>query len=55
MADFEQNDCYMIAALRIILYRKGKAVEMLVSYEPSFVMMSEWYKQLFGESVGKDN
>ena len=55
MADFEQNDCYKYAALRNILYRKGKAVEMLVSYEPSFVMMSEWYKQLFGESEGKDN
>ena len=54
MADFEQNDCYKYAALRNILYRKGKAVEMLVSYEPSFVMMSEWYKQLFGESEGKD-
>ncbi|MBO7394619.1 MAG: glucose-6-phosphate isomerase, partial [Ruminococcus sp.] len=43
------------AALRNILYRKGKSVEMLVSYDPSFVMMSEWYKQLFGESEGKDN
>ncbi|MBQ6213574.1 MAG: glucose-6-phosphate isomerase, partial [Ruminococcus sp.] len=42
-------------ALRNILYRKGKSVEMLVSYDPSFVMMSEWYKQLFGESEGKDN
>ena len=55
MADFENNDCYKYAALRNILYRKGKSVEMLVSYDPNFVMMSEWYKQLFGESEGKDN
>ena len=54
-ADFDDNDCYKYAALRNILYRKGKSVEMLVSYDPSFVMMSEWYKQLFGESEGKDN
>lgn len=54
-ADFEQNDCYQYAALRNIFYRKGKSVEMLVSYDPSFAMMSEWYKQLFGESEGKDN
>lgn len=55
MADFDENDCYKYAALRNILYRKGKSVEMLVSYDPSFAMMSEWYKQLFGESEGKDN
>ena len=55
MADFENNDCYKYAALRNILYRKGKSIEMLVSYDPNFVMMSEWYKQLFGESEGKDN
>ncbi|MDE5753370.1 MAG: glucose-6-phosphate isomerase [Oscillospiraceae bacterium] len=54
-ADFDNNDCYQYAALRNILYRKGKSVEMLVSYDPSFAMMSEWYKQLFGESEGKDN
>ena len=54
-ADFDNNDCYKYAAIRNILYRKGKSVEMLVSYDPSFVMMSEWYKQLFGESEGKDN
>ena len=52
---FDQNDCYKYAALRNILYRKGKSVEMMVSYDPAFVMMSEWYKQLFGESEGKDN
>ena len=43
------------AALRNILYRKGKNTEILVSYEPAFTMMAEWYKQLFGESEGKDN
>lgn len=54
-ADFDNNDCYKYAAARNILYRKGKSVEMMVSYDPSFTMMSEWYKQLFGESEGKDN
>ncbi len=49
------NDCYKYAAIRNILYRKGKSVEMLVSYDPSFTMMAEWWKQLFGESEGKDN
>lgn len=49
------NDCYNYAALRNILYRKNRAVEMLVSYDPSFTMMSEWFKQLFGESEGKDD
>ncbi|MCR5306049.1 MAG: glucose-6-phosphate isomerase [Oscillospiraceae bacterium] len=54
-APFAENDCYQYAALRNIFYRKGKAVEMVVSYDPSFAMMNEWYKQLFGESEGKDN
>ncbi len=54
-ADFDKNDCYKYAALRNILYRKGKSIELLVSYEPSFAMMNEWFKQLFGESEGKDN
>ena len=53
--DFDNNDCYKYAALRNILYRKGKSVELLVSYDPAFVTMAEWYKQLFGESEGKDN
>lgn len=53
--DIEKNDCYKYAALRNILYRKGKAIEMLVSYDPSFTMMAEWFKQLFGESEGKDH
>ena len=51
----DMNDCYKYAALRNILYRKGKSVEMLVSYDPAFSMMAEWFKQLFGESEGKDN
>lgn len=49
------NDCYTYAAIRNILYRKGKNVEMLISYDPSFTMMAEWWKQLYGESEGKDN
>lgn len=53
--DLNKNDCYKYAALRNILYRKGKKVELLVSYEPRFAMMNEWWKQLFGESEGKDN
>ena len=53
--DLQKNDCYKYAALRNILYRKGKSVEMLIAYEPSFAMINEWYKQLFGESEGKDN
>lgn len=54
-SDIEKNDCYKYAAARNILYRKGKAVEMMVSYEPDYTMMNEWFKQLFGESEGKDN
>ena len=53
--DLEANDCYKYAAVRNILYRKGKETEILVSYEPCFTMMNEWWKQLFGESEGKDN
>ena len=49
------NACYAYAALRNAFYRKGKSVEMLVSYEPRFTMMAEWFKQLFGESEGKDH
>ena len=53
--DLSKNDCYKYAAARNILLRKGKQIEMLVAYEPRFTMMAEWYKQLFGESEGKDN
>ncbi len=52
--DIDKNDCYKYAAIRNILYRKGRDIEMLVAYEPSFAMMNEWFKQLFGESEGKD-
>ena len=55
VCDIEKNDCYRYAVLRNILYRKGKSVEMLVSYDPAFTMMAEWYKQLYGESEGKDH
>ena len=54
VCDLEKNGAYRYAALRNILYRKGKSVEMLVSYDPAFTQMAEWYKQLFGESEGKD-
>ncbi len=54
-SDMYKNDCYTYAALRNAFYRKGKSVELLVSYEPRFTMMAEWFKQLFGESEGKDN
>ena len=53
--NMDENPCYTYAALRNAFYRKGKSVELLVSYEPRFTMMSEWFKQLFGESEGKDN
>ena len=51
----KDNDAYKYAAIRNILYRKGKSVEILECYEPDFALMNEWYKQLFGESEGKDN
>ena len=50
-----QNPAYQYAAVRNILYRKGYTTELLVSYEPYFQMMNEWWKQLYGESEGKDN
>ena len=56
--DFSQPDmdnaCYRYAAMRNILRGKGKLIEVMVSYEPSFAMLFEWAKQLFGESEGKD-
>ena len=53
--DIESNDCYKYAALRNILLRKGKGIEMLTAYEPRMTMMAEWFKQLYGESEGTDN
>ena len=52
--DLTKNGAYQYAALRNILYRKGKAIEILVNYEPGMQYFSEWWKQLFGESEGKD-
>ena len=52
--DLMNNDCLKYAALRNILYRKGKAIEILANYEPSLTMFGEWYKQLYAESEGKD-
>ncbi len=49
-----ENDALKYAIYRNILYRKGKSVEILVNYEPSFMMFNEWFKQLYGESEGKD-
>lgn len=51
---FEENDAVKYAALRNILLRKGKNVEVLANYEPSLHYMNEWWKQLYGESEGKD-
>ena len=53
--DFEENDALQYAALRNILLRKGKSVEILANYEPAVHYVSEWWKQLFGEREGKDN
>lgn len=53
--DLATNDCYKYAALRNILYRKGKTTEILVGYETYATMFNEWWKQLYGESEGKDN
>ncbi|UQZ83924.1 Glucose-6-phosphate isomerase [Paenibacillus konkukensis] len=50
-----ENPSYQYAAVRNALYRKGKTTEILVNYEPSLHFVSEWWKQLFGESEGKDN
>ena len=52
-SDLEKNDCYKYAAIRNLLYQKGKNIEILVNYEPNFTMLNEWFKQLFGESEGK--
>ena len=51
---FEENDSLQYAAVRNILLRKGKSVEVLANYEPSLHYVSEWWKQLYGESEGKD-
>jgi glucose-6-phosphate isomerase len=52
---YAENDCYKYAATRNILHRKGKDIELLINYEPRLHYIAEWWKQLFGESEGKDN
>ena len=52
--NLETNDCYKYVAYRNILNQKGKDIEILSSFEPSFSYFIEWFKQLFGESEGKD-
>ncbi len=54
ICDIEKNAAYKYAVLRNALLRKGKAIEIMASYEPAFMYMNEWWKQLFGESEGKD-
>ncbi len=51
---FEENDAVQYAAIRNILLRKGKSIEILANYEPSLHYIAEWWKQLYGESEGKD-
>ena len=52
--DITKNDCYRYAAIRNLLHRQGKTVEILTAYEPFCAMLNEWWKQLYGESEGKD-
>jgi glucose-6-phosphate isomerase len=54
-ADMKSNAAYRYAAARNVLYRKGKTVEMIVNFEPRLHYIGEWWKQLYGESEGKDN
>ncbi|MET3699420.1 glucose-6-phosphate isomerase [Bacillus oleivorans] len=53
-SELKENQAYQYAAVRNILYNKGKTVELLINYEPGLQYFSEWWKQLFGESEGKD-
>lgn len=53
-SELEENAAYQYAAVRNALYNKGKTIEMLINYEPGLQYFSEWWKQLFGESEGKD-
>ncbi len=53
--ELEDNICYQYALIRNILYNKGKDIEVLVNYEPNLQYFAEWWKQLYGESEGKDN
>ena len=53
-SELEENPAYQYAVVRNALYNKGKTIEMLVNYEPALQYFAEWWKQLFGESEGKD-
>jgi glucose-6-phosphate isomerase len=53
-SELEDNLAYQYAAVRNILYNKGKTIELLINYEPGLQYFAEWWKQLFGESEGKD-
>jgi len=53
-SELDKNPAYQYAAVRNILYNKGKTIEMLINYEPQLQYFAEWWKQLFGESEGKD-
>lgn len=54
-SNLEENQCYQYAVVRNALSRKGKAIELMVNYEPALHYFGEWWKQLYGESEGKDN
>lgn len=53
-SELEENPAYQYAVARNVLYNKGKTIEMLINYEPALQYFAEWWKQLFGESEGKD-
>ena len=53
--DLKYNECYQYAVVRNLLYKDGKTTEILVNYEPKMHYFTEWWKQLFGESEGKDS
>ena len=55
LADMNANPAWQYAGARYELYRTGKKIELLAAYEPCFRFMSEWWKQLYGESEGKEN
>jgi glucose-6-phosphate isomerase len=55
LVDSDENEAYKYVAIRNLLYRSGKKIEMLVNYEPSLFFVGEWWKQLYGESEGKNH
>ena len=55
LADMNENPAWQYAGARYEIYRTGKKIELLAAYEPCFRFMSEWWKQLYGESEGKEN